>query len=106
MNGSQRVGTRTLGGCVALLATLLMLLLVPAGSAAGSKPGSDYLALGDSLAYGYQAARFAAQFPNVNPASFDDGYVDRLSFWLWLRNQSIKTTNDGCPGPLMSSVRA
>ena len=98
MNGSQRVGTRTLGGCVALLATLLMLLLVPAGSAAGSKPGSAYLALGDSLAYGYQAAKFRAEFPNVNEATFDDGYVDRLSFWLWLRNQSIKTTNDGCPG--------
>jgi lysophospholipase L1-like esterase len=95
----MNTSVRTLAGGVVLIATLLALLLVPAGSAAGSsKPGSDYLALGDSLAYGYQAARFAAQFPNVVPESFDDGYVDRLGFWLRLRNPSTKTTNDGCPG--------
>jgi lysophospholipase L1-like esterase len=98
MKGSIRAGGRTFGGCAALVAALLALLVAPATSAAQSRPGSDYLALGDSLAYGYQAARFNAQFPNVNEATFNTGYVDRLSFWLRLRNPSIKTTNDGCPG--------
>ena len=81
-----------------LVAALFALLFVPASSAAQSKPGSDYLALGDSLAYGYQAARFRAEFPNVVAETFNTGYVDRLGFWLRLRNPSIKTTNDGCPG--------
>ena len=98
MNGSVRASGRTLAGCAALVAALLALLVVPASSAAQSGPGSDYLALGDSIAYGYQAARFNAQFPNVVEQTFNTGYVDRLGFWLRLRNPSIETTNDGCPG--------
>ncbi len=98
MIGSVRAGRRTLAGWIALAAALFALLLVPASSAAQSQPGSDYLALGDSLAYGYQAARAGAEFPNLVAETFNTGYVDRLGFWLKLRNPSIKTTNDGCPG--------
>ncbi|HWI73945.1 MAG TPA: hypothetical protein VNT55_18435, partial [Baekduia sp.] len=36
---------------------------------------SSYLALGDSIAYGYQAAKFNSQLPTPNPASFNTGYV-------------------------------
>jgi lysophospholipase L1-like esterase len=98
MNRPPRPGGRTLAGCVALVAALFAFVFVPGSSAAQSRPGSDYLALGDSLAYGYQAAKFAGEFPNVIPESFNGGYVNRLSFWLQLRNPTIKTTNDGCPG--------
>ena len=98
MNRSARVGGPTLAGCVALVAALFTLSFVATSSAAQSRPGSDYLALGDSLAYGYQAAKFAGEYPNVIPESFNSGYVDRLGFWLQLRNGGISTTNDGCPG--------
>src|SRR3954465_1738219 len=103
MNRSARHCGRTLAGCVVLAAALLAIVFVPASSGAESRPGSNYLALGDSLAYGYQGAKFAAEFPNIVAESFNSGYVDRLSFWLRLRNPAITTTNDGCPGESTNS---
>ena len=67
------------------------------------KPGSDYLALGDSLAYGYQAAKFRSEFPNVDESTFDTGYVDDLSAWFQQLKRPIDTTNFGCPGETSDS---
>jgi lysophospholipase L1-like esterase len=106
MSGSPRLGRRAVAGYLVLVAALCAFVLPTAAGASRFKPGSDYLALGDSLAYGYQAAKFKSECPNgpsgpgcnVVASSFNTGYVDRLSFLLRLRKPSIKTTNDGCPG--------
>src|SRR4051794_2105660 len=62
---------------------------------------STYLALGDSLAYGYQRDRFAA---TPNPALFNTGYVDDFLNHMKLANPGLVAVNDGCPGETSSSL--
>ncbi|HEX4729663.1 MAG TPA: SGNH/GDSL hydrolase family protein [Solirubrobacterales bacterium] len=85
--------------CVTALAVFGTLALVPA---AGAKTtGSTYLALGDSLAYGYHQAQFQEELKTkgtVNAANFNDGYVNDFGAGLKLLNPKLKTINDGCPG--------
>jgi lysophospholipase L1-like esterase len=85
--------------CVAVVVAFGALALVPAAGAKGV--GSTYLALGDSLAYGYHQAQFQNELKEhgfVNPANFDDGYVDDFGATLKLFNPKLKIVNDGCPG--------
>src|SRR5579863_4199320 len=70
---------RLLGGLlVALLGcALIVSLLSPAHAGAHPTPAQPtYLALGDSLAFGYSQAKFNNLYPNENPAAYDTGYVD------------------------------
>jgi len=67
-------------------------------------PRDYYLALGNSLAYGYHAALFAQEFPNINPASFNDGYVDDFSAAIRNIAPTIQTLNEGCPGETSGSL--
>jgi lysophospholipase L1-like esterase len=67
-------------------------------------PKAYYLALGDSLAYGMQQAKFNSEFPNVDPASFDTGYVDDFAAKLKGIGEGIKTVNLGCPGESSDSL--
>jgi lysophospholipase L1-like esterase len=83
----------------AVLVAFGALALAPAAGANG--PGSTYLALGDSLAYGYHQAQFQNELKEkgfVNPANFNDGYVDDFGATLKLLNPKLKIVNDGCPG--------
>ncbi len=76
-----------------------MLALAPAANAA--HVGNTYLALGDSLAYGYHAAQFKSELESkgfVEPATFNDGYVDDFGATLKLANPKLQIINDGCPG--------
>jgi lysophospholipase L1-like esterase len=65
---------------------------------------SSYLALGDSMAYGYQAAKFAAQLPAPNPATFNTGYVDLFLAHMQQTNPGLIAINDGCPGETSTSL--
>jgi lysophospholipase L1-like esterase len=87
---------RLLAPCAAALAVVGALALAPAAGAV--KVGNTYLALGDSLAYGYHAAQFKEEFPNVKPETFDEGYVDDFAKLVKLFNPNVKLINDGCPG--------
>ena len=80
---------------------LLVLAAAPA-SASTSKPKFDppksfYLALGDSLAFGYQLIKFNDNLPTENPAAFNTGYVDDFSTMLQSVNPGIQTMNFACP---------
>ncbi|HEY2052452.1 MAG TPA: SGNH/GDSL hydrolase family protein [Solirubrobacterales bacterium] len=93
---SVLVRARLLIGAVALV-PLGALALAPAAGAAGS----TYLALGDSLAYGYHQAQFQEELKEkgfVEAANFDDGYVDDFGAGLRFFNHKLKIVNDGCPG--------
>ena len=77
MSVKSRSRTRLLACCVAATAALGALMFAPAAGAA--KIGSTYLALGDSLAYGYHAAQFKTELESkgfVEPETFDEGYVN------------------------------
>src|ERR1700743_2433782 len=98
MSAFDRVRARLLA-CAALVVALGALALAPAAGAAG--PGSTYLALGDSLVYGYHAAQFQNELKEkgfVEAANFDDGYVDDFGATLKLLNPKLTIVNDGCPG--------
>ena len=87
---------------LALLTTLVALALSAAAQAA--RPPSTYVAIGDSLAYGYQAAKFAAQFPNVDPTTFDTGYVDDYAQLLRFVRPNLEVVNEGCPSETSDSL--
>jgi len=58
-------------------------------------PKSYYLALGDSITYGYQASKAQANLP---PAAFNSGYVDALATRLRQIRPKMTVVNYGCPG--------
>ena len=98
---SSRRGALVLSWAVALV------LALPGGAAivgrsgsAGSgpvyqPPQSYYLALGDSIAYGFQPAKANAGAP---PSAFDTGYVDVFAARLRKLSPKIEVVNYGCPG--------
>lgn len=89
------------GAITALLAAAALLL--PAPGAGATKPQRSYLALGDSLAFGYQQAKFNELFPSENPAAFDTGYVDDFGHFLLKTHRDASIVNDGCPGETTDS---
>ena len=73
------------------------------GHGPGSSRQSSYLALGDSLAFGYSAAKFKELEPEENPADYNTGYVDDFAHLLKLGNPKLEVVNDGCPGETTES---
>jgi lysophospholipase L1-like esterase len=93
-----RARVRLLACCIAAFALGGLTLTATAGAA---QVGSTYLALGDSLAYGYHAAQFKSELESkgyVEPATFDKGYVDDFGAALKLAHPKLQIINDGCPG--------
>ena len=66
-------------------------------------PQKTYLALGDSLAFGFQFDIFNQHFPDVPPTLFEHGYVDDFSHMLQPIRPDIETINYGCPGETTDS---
>jgi len=58
-------------------------------------PKSYYLALGDSVTYGYQASNIV---PGFTADDFDTGYVDVFAARLRSIQPPIQVVNFGCPG--------
>ena len=84
---------------LALAATALLLLAGIATScgaerSAQQRPESYYLALGDSIAYGFQPTKK----PGTRASAFDTGYVDVFAARLRRLSPHIKVVNYGCPG--------
>ena len=79
-------------------------LAISTGDVAGQSatrfnpPKPYYLALGDSLAFGFQFDKFNAHFPSVPASIFSTGYVDALAGMLQEIRPGITTVNYGCTG--------
>ena len=83
-----------------------VVLVLPAIAAIGSAasgtsprtvsdaPQSYYLALGDSMAYGYQPDKASP----ARPSAFHTGYVDLFAASLRKLSPKIQVVNYGCPG--------
>jgi len=84
-------------------ASLLLALVIFTGDLAGQSPTrfnppkQYYLALGDSLAFGFQFDKFNANVPFVPASIFSTGYVDVLAGMLQEIRPRITTVNYGCP---------
>jgi len=83
------------------LATTVVVLLVLSGTAASGSssqpvyqsPQSYYLALGDSMAYGFQPTK-----EKDPPSAVHTGYVDLFAAQLRKLSPDIRVVNYGCPG--------
>lgn len=98
-----------LGGLALVLllvsALLYLSIAVPARAASHPAPAQPtYLALGDSLAFGYSQAKFNSLFPNEDPAAYNTGYVDDFGKVLKLLRPRLQIVNDGCPGETTDSL--
>ena len=84
-------------------AGVFLALVISTGDIAGQSatrfnpPKQYYLALGDSLAFGFQFDKFNANVPFVPASIFSTGYVDVLSGMLREIRPGITTVNYGCP---------
>jgi lysophospholipase L1-like esterase len=84
-----------------LLMPMVAVLLALSGTAKSStsagpvyqSPQSYYLALGDSIAYGFQPTK-----ANSSPAAVDTGYVDLFASRLRKLSPKLEVVNYGCPG--------
>lgn len=75
---------------------------LPAAAAPGQyqAPRKYYLALGDSLAYGFEQAKFSVGAP---AQTFDTGYVDDFAQAIHSLRPDVRVVNYGCPGETSSS---
>jgi lysophospholipase L1-like esterase len=77
---------------------LALLTALAASAASGpvyQAPQAYYLALGDSIAYGFQPAKAKAGLP---PSGFNTGYVDVFAARLRAIAPKIRVVNYACPG--------
>lgn len=83
-------------GSLALLFFVMPVAALPQGPPPQfNPPKSYYLSLGDSIAYGFQSFKFAANLP---PSAYNTGYVDVFGAQLRQIRPGIITVNYGCPG--------
>jgi len=85
------ISTKTL--ILGLAAAALLVFSGVATSGVSEAPQSYYLALGDSMAYGFQPTK--ADLP---PSAVHTGYVDLIAAKLRKRSPNIQVANYGCPG--------
>jgi lysophospholipase L1-like esterase len=84
-----------------ILAAVLGLVLLTTLAACGASgpetqaPQAYYLALGDSIAYGFQPAKASAGLP---PSKFNTGYVDVFASRLRTIAPKLRVVNYACPG--------
>src|SRR5438270_9686683 len=77
--GSIRSRGRLIGCCMALVVALSALAFSSVASAAAPPPIETYMALGDSLAFGYSQVKFEENFPNDAPAYFEENYANSFA---------------------------
>jgi lysophospholipase L1-like esterase len=113
MNGfavSSRSTRRLIGCCVA--AVLLVSALFASSASAAKTPltPTNYVALGDSLAFGYTAQKNAEQKEaGEPPAAFEEGYANFLnkklaSFEKKTNGNALSLINMGCPGEVSDGL--
>jgi hypothetical protein len=108
MNGSGGLGVRRmwrLVGCVAALVALSAMAVPSIAAAKKPKKVSEtYLALGDSLAFGYSQQLFNEnEKTGESPTAFEHGYASDY-FNLVNGQGKIQLVNDGCPGETSASL--
>ncbi len=105
MNGfaPRRSQRGLLGCCIALALVLSAIVFAPtAANAAEPAPAtSTYLALGDSISFGYSEERFALHSSDESPSFFEEGVANDFTKDLKKPTEvgkGITLVNDACPG--------
>ncbi len=104
MNGSAvsfRTRGRLIGCAMALALALSALVFAPAAANAQAPTTTTYVALGDSISFGYTEERFNIHFPTESPSYFEEGVANDFGKDLAKATEigkSIRVVNDACPG--------
>jgi len=105
MNGEAgpfRLRGRLIGLCAAMALALAAFVLAPAARAETPPVVSGtYLALGDSISYGYTQEKFNINYPNEAPAYFESGPASVFAKLLGGKEEvgkGLVLVNDACPG--------
>lgn len=97
-----RGGRRPIGCVVALVALSAMVMPSMASAKAPVVPTKTYLALGDSLAFGYSQQLYNQGAKSGDPAAgFATGYAN--DYLRALKSPETQLTNNGCPGETTES---
>jgi len=111
MNGSASVRSRgrLIGCCMALALAVSAIVFAPVAGAAEPPPTKTYLALGDSLAFGYTQVKHTENQPGNSPAFFEKGYTNQYAKKVRANktenNKGMVEVNDGCPGETTKSFK-
>jgi lysophospholipase L1-like esterase len=89
-------------GCAMALALMLSAFVLAPGVANAQEPTTTtYLALGDSISFGYTEERFNNHFPTESPSYFQEGFTNDFAKDLAKPSEvgkSIRLVDDACPG--------
>ena len=88
----------TLAGALCAISLAAPLALAGTERPAGRSPAAYYLALGDSMAFGFQPTKATKPPSKLDPAAFRTGYVDVFAAQLRKLSPTIRVINYGCPG--------
>jgi hypothetical protein len=106
-NGLLRSRSRLIGICMVLM-LVVMAVSASAASAKPKKPAVGYVAIGDSLGFGYTQQKFEEYYPAENPANFEGGYVNVIAKKLAAKEKtagfSVAIENFSCPGELTAGM--
>jgi lysophospholipase L1-like esterase len=107
-NGSAVSFRRLMGCCLALVIVASAMFAANASAAKVVKPATNYIGLGDSLAFGYTQQKFEENYPTESPTAFEGGYVTLLGKKLATQQRklgnSLTTINLGCPGEVSDGL--
>ena len=95
MNRSLTVRRSIIGTVISILVFAYSAEPASATPPRFNPPKSYYLALGDSVTYGYQASKVG---PGFAAEDLDTGYVDVFAAELRRIQPAIRVVNYGCPG--------
>jgi lysophospholipase L1-like esterase len=101
--GSVRSRGRLIGCCVAFALALSALVAPVAANAAETPAPKTFLAVGDSISFGYSAQKFNENFPSEPPAFFEEGVINQANKLLASKKEGepgkgITPVNYACPG--------
>jgi hypothetical protein len=92
---------RLIGCCMALVFALSAVVFAPAAANAVTPPVTTYLALGDSISFGYSEKLFNENFPVLSPSYFEAGFDNTFARDVKAKvegNKGLVIVNDACPG--------
>ncbi len=84
-------------GCAVALVALAAMMFAPSANA----ETTTYLALGDSISFGYTQEKFDVNFPNEAPSYFENGFDNFFAKQLAKPTNvgpGVTIVNDACPG--------
>ena len=84
-------------GCAVALVALAVMMFAPSANA----ETTTYLALGDSISFGYTQEKFDVNFPNDAPSYFENGFDNFFAKDLAKPTEAgagVTIVNDACPG--------